>query len=150
MSTLLDSEEDDYARLMRLLAEEEDASGDDDNKINQEPVTSVVSELETSDQDLFQMLEGSCSVEVSPPIAQESSRSSPVLKRPDRGDCDRDRDEDNTDSRQRSRTESIPDGVSLEWEESDRGSLDQSGELISSSSQCVMFFADDITLVSRL
>lgn len=120
MSSLVDSEEDDYARLMRLLAEE-DASGEDDDKADQEPMTSVVSQLETSDQDVFQILQTSCSVEES----QESSNSAQVKNALVSSNND-------TNTRQRTRTESIPDGVSLEWEDdgSDRCSMDQPGKSV--------------------
>lgn len=98
-------EEDDYARLMRLLEEEEDG-GDDGANVDQEPVKSIVSQLDTSDQDIFQMLETSCSENTSPPPPTDGGNEWSTHH--------------DTLARDRSRTESIPDGIGLEWEGSDR------------------------------
>mmetsp|Transcript_6967 Transcript_6967/g.13311 ORF Transcript_6967/g.13311 Transcript_6967/m.13311 type:complete len:922 (+) Transcript_6967:76-2841(+) len=119
--SLLDFEEDDEARLMRLLQDEADSDGDE--------TSGVTKQLDEIDQDIFQQLE-TC--------FQPPSSSTPTVGLSGHIPSSGNTPSNNYDAfgidtlqdavssqRERSRTDSIPDGVSLEWEESDRGSLDR-------------------------
>lgn len=138
--SLLDFEEDDEARLMRLLDDEEEGTDDDSNE---SPIANIAtSDLIHLEQDLFQMLETSCpavsTMSIPPQIFRSGSGSGEV-----RDAAIGDREEgllgrDIIRDRQSS-GESVPDGVSLEWEGSEKGSVDQPGKTCGPNTTYALF-----------
>ena len=159
-----EEEEGDYERLMRLLDDDANQEQDQDQEQVQDldvpPELDLDLELDLgleegsgvsegvacgASLDVFQQLEASClastvsegvSEVVSPPTLLNGNR---VV-------------DDSTDTlpgtvreRQRS-TDSIPDGVSLEWEESDKGSVDRQSKLQKQQMYILMVYLNQFLL----